>query len=113
MSVEAFCDRHGISSQYFYLLRKRGAAPRVMKLGARSLITVEEAARWRAEHTAPAAPTNLVLLNSQGPRANAGAPFVFRIPTSLSASTKPRPPKAREPVRTAPDQKGLNYGFVR
>jgi hypothetical protein len=39
------------------VLRKQGLAPRVMKLGVRTLIAVEEAARWRAERTAESNPT--------------------------------------------------------
>ncbi len=48
-SVESFCARHGISRAYFYLLIKRQQAPRIMKLGARTLITREAAAAWRSQ----------------------------------------------------------------
>jgi hypothetical protein len=57
LSVEKFCQAHGISVGHFYVLRKQGLAPRVMKLGVRTLIAVEEAARWRAERTAESNPT--------------------------------------------------------
>jgi hypothetical protein len=53
MSVAQFCDRHGISEQFFYLLQQRGQGPRTMRLGSRVLITAEEAQRWRAERTVP------------------------------------------------------------
>jgi hypothetical protein len=51
-SVAQFCEAHDISIGHFYALKKQGLAPRVMKLGTRTLISVEEAARWRAERTA-------------------------------------------------------------
>jgi hypothetical protein len=51
-SVAEFCEAHDISIGFFYELRKRGLGPRVMKLGTRTLISAEEAARWRAERTA-------------------------------------------------------------
>jgi hypothetical protein len=51
-SVAEFCEAHNISIGHFYALRKRGLAPRVMKVGLRTLISAEEAARWRAELTA-------------------------------------------------------------
>jgi hypothetical protein len=50
-SVAEFCEAHDISIGFFEL-RKRGLGPRVMKLGTRTLISAEEAARWRAERTA-------------------------------------------------------------
>jgi hypothetical protein len=52
LTVAEFCTAHGISIGHFYALKKRGLAPRVMKLGIRTLISIEEAARWRAERTA-------------------------------------------------------------
>jgi hypothetical protein len=51
-SVEQFCRAHDISIGHFYALLKAGIGPRVMKVGIRTLISVEEAARWRAERTA-------------------------------------------------------------
>jgi hypothetical protein len=51
-SVEEFCKAHGISIGHFYALLKAGLGPRVMKVGLRTLISAEEAARWRAERTA-------------------------------------------------------------
>jgi len=50
-SITAFCEAHGIGRSFFYLLRKDGLAPRVMKVGRRRLISKEEAARWRASMT--------------------------------------------------------------
>jgi hypothetical protein len=51
-SIESFCKAHGISTAFFYLLQQRGEGPRVMKVGARRLISFEEAKRWREERTA-------------------------------------------------------------
>jgi hypothetical protein len=52
MSIPEFCDRHRISQAFFYLLKERGQAPKIMELGHRRLITCEEAARWREERVA-------------------------------------------------------------
>ena len=51
-SIEQFCQAHDISYGHFYALQRAGLGPRVMKLGSRRLISVEEARRWRAERTA-------------------------------------------------------------
>ena len=45
--VESFCERHGISRAYLYLLWKRGDGPRFMQVGARRLVSREAAADWR------------------------------------------------------------------
>lgn len=52
LTISEFCRAHGISKAFFYLLQARGQAPRVMKVGARRLISVEEAQRWREAQTA-------------------------------------------------------------
>ena len=57
-SVEEFCQRHNISIGHFYALQKKGLGPRVMKVGLRTLISAEEAARWRAERTAASSDTS-------------------------------------------------------
>ena len=51
-SVEEFCRVHSISIGFFYALLKRGEGPEIMKLGTRTLISHEAAARWRTERTA-------------------------------------------------------------
>jgi hypothetical protein len=56
-SVEEFCKAHGISIGFFYTLLKEGRAPEIMKLGTRTLISHEAAARWRAERTAASSDT--------------------------------------------------------
>jgi hypothetical protein len=57
-SVADFCEAHNISIGHFYALRKKGLGPRVMKVGLRTLISAEEAARWRAERTAASSDTS-------------------------------------------------------
>jgi hypothetical protein len=56
-SVEEFCRAHNISVGFFYELLKRGEAPEIMKLGIRTLISHEAAARWRAERTTASSDT--------------------------------------------------------
>lgn len=48
-SIKEFCDAHGISIAYYYVLRKSKLTPREMKVGRRFLISQEAAADWRRE----------------------------------------------------------------
>jgi hypothetical protein len=50
-SVDAFCKSHGISRPFLYRLWERGEGPEVMKLGSRTLIPTEAAAKWRERMT--------------------------------------------------------------
>jgi predicted DNA-binding transcriptional regulator AlpA len=52
LSIREFCQAHGISEGFFYKLKKQGEGPREMKVGARTLITFESAAEWRAAREA-------------------------------------------------------------
>jgi len=54
LSIPEFCEAHGISEGMFYKMKKqnRGLTPREMKIGTRTLITFEAAAKWRAEREA-------------------------------------------------------------
>ena len=52
LTILQFCSAHGISEGFFYKLKKQGCGPREMKLGARTLITMEAAAEWRAQREA-------------------------------------------------------------
>jgi predicted DNA-binding transcriptional regulator AlpA len=45
-SVRGFCKRHGFCVATFYNLAKRGEAPALMKVGARSIITEQAEAEW-------------------------------------------------------------------
>jgi predicted DNA-binding transcriptional regulator AlpA len=46
-SVSEFCELHGISRAFFYLLQREKRGPSVMKVGRRTLVSVEAAAEWR------------------------------------------------------------------
>ena len=56
-SVPEFCSAHGISRGTFYNLAKANKAPRFMKVGERTLISKESAAKWRREREDEAQPT--------------------------------------------------------
>jgi hypothetical protein len=47
MSIPEFCEAHGFSTALFFKLRKKGLTPRTMKVGTRTLISLEAAAAWR------------------------------------------------------------------
>jgi predicted DNA-binding transcriptional regulator AlpA len=47
ITVADFCARHSISKSYFYVLRKKGAAPPSMMLGRKRLISATAAEQWR------------------------------------------------------------------
>jgi predicted DNA-binding transcriptional regulator AlpA len=53
-SIKEFCELHAISRSMFYVLLERREAPRLMKVGRRTLISAEAAAEWRKsmEHIA-------------------------------------------------------------
>jgi len=46
-TIPEFCKQHRFSVAFFYELKKVGKAPRVINLGARRIITEEDAAAWR------------------------------------------------------------------
>lgn len=48
-SVAEFCAAHGITKVTFYKSMKEGNGPRIMKVGARTLISAEAAADWRRQ----------------------------------------------------------------
>jgi predicted DNA-binding transcriptional regulator AlpA len=49
LSIKNFCLAHGISRTTFYNLVKQNLGPRLMKVGKRTLISVEAAAEWRRQ----------------------------------------------------------------
>lgn len=49
LSISHFCQAHSISEAFYYKLKKQGLGPREMRVGARTLISLEAAAAWRAE----------------------------------------------------------------
>lgn len=46
-TVQQFCTDHNISRSTFYNLINDGRGPTLMKVGSRTLISVEAAADWR------------------------------------------------------------------
>jgi hypothetical protein len=52
LTIREFCSSHNISPAFFYLLQQRGEGPRVMHVGSRRLISIEEARPWRTARTA-------------------------------------------------------------
>ena len=54
LSIPEFCEAFSISEDFFYKLKRQGKAPRQMKVGARTLISMEAAAEWRREREAAA-----------------------------------------------------------
>ena len=55
--IAEFCKRHSISEAFFHKLVGLGLGPTTMKVGSRTLISREAAARWRAERTAASSDT--------------------------------------------------------
>jgi hypothetical protein len=53
-SIPDFCRRHRLSQSFYFKLQQEGRGPRVMKIGARVLISKEAAAEWRREREQPA-----------------------------------------------------------
>jgi len=55
MTINEFCAEHKISRSFYYKLHAQGKAPRICKIGTRSLISADDAAAWRRglqEHAA-------------------------------------------------------------
>ena len=48
-TVDEFCQGHRICRATFYNLVKTNRGPRLMKVGSRTLISVEAAADWRRQ----------------------------------------------------------------
>jgi hypothetical protein len=48
-TISEFCQAHRISVDFYFNLQRRGLGPKVMRLGRRTLISVEAAAQWRRE----------------------------------------------------------------
>jgi hypothetical protein len=46
-SVDAFCRAHSLSRSKFYEMLRAGEGPRVMKCGAKTLVSAEAARDWR------------------------------------------------------------------
>jgi len=46
-TIDEFCRTHGISRAHYFNIQNRGEGPRVMRVGARVLVSRESAAEWR------------------------------------------------------------------
>jgi hypothetical protein len=49
LSIRQFVDSHGISIDSYFKMARAGIGPRVMKVGARTLISREAAEAWRRD----------------------------------------------------------------
>jgi len=58
-TIPEFCDAYSISRSKFYELLKAGFGPRIMKVGRRTLISVEAAEEWQARVEASSNPDDL------------------------------------------------------
>ena len=54
-TIRQFCAAFGISEDFFYKLRRQGHGPRLMKVGTRTLISIDAADAWRREREAATA----------------------------------------------------------
>lgn len=54
--IREFCRRHNIAESFFFKLQQQGLGPRIMRVGARVLISKEAAADWRRAREAAAEP---------------------------------------------------------
>jgi hypothetical protein len=55
-SIHEFCRAYRISVDTYYRMQRLGFGPRTMKVGARTLISLEAAAEWRREREEPRKP---------------------------------------------------------
>jgi hypothetical protein len=46
-SISQFCARNNISRSFFYVLKKRRKAPRIMDVGGRQIISPEAERDWK------------------------------------------------------------------
>ena len=54
-TVSEWCERNRISRSLFYILDRRGEAPRTFRVGKRRLITAKADAEWIREREAESA----------------------------------------------------------
>jgi len=53
-TVDGFCRSHHVSRSKLYQMWREGIGPRIMRIGAKVLISTEAAADWRREREAAA-----------------------------------------------------------
>jgi hypothetical protein len=51
-SIEEFCAAHSISPDLFYKMQREKWGPKIMRVGARTLISIEAAEEWRRNREA-------------------------------------------------------------
>jgi hypothetical protein len=49
MTVREFCTAHSISHTTFYELQRRGEGPTLMRVGRKTLVSIEAAETWRRQ----------------------------------------------------------------
>jgi hypothetical protein len=54
-TINEFCEDNRICRATYYNLRKSGRGPKIIKIGAKTIITDENAAEWRARMQAETA----------------------------------------------------------
>lgn len=47
--INTFCETFGISRSFFYKLKRQNKAPRTMKVGSKTLISVDAAEEWQKQ----------------------------------------------------------------
>ena len=69
MTIQEFCDSFRFTEGFYYKLKKQGLGPREMKVGTRTLISVESAIEWGREHETfgPGGPAEKAAKDSSGP----------------------------------------------
>jgi hypothetical protein len=72
LSIRQFCDSHDISIDTYFRMARVGNGPQTMRVGGRTLISIEAAAAWRRERelAAQEAPHRR---NTEAPEENAAA----------------------------------------
>jgi hypothetical protein len=58
MNIPEFCEAFRISVDFYFKLKRQGQGPREMRIGKRTLISMEAANEWRAECEAASAAAN-------------------------------------------------------
>jgi hypothetical protein len=56
-SIASFCEAHHLSESMFFKLRREGLTPIEIKVGRRTLISMEAAAAWRKAREAASVTT--------------------------------------------------------
>jgi hypothetical protein len=54
-SISSFCQAHDLSEDMFFKMQRAGWGPVTMKVGARTLVSIESAATWRRQREAETA----------------------------------------------------------